>query len=166
MCPLALFHDRPAYMASRSNTIRTSIQIVLGLAIVALGYFLYQSITDPYERIERQQRQTEMTRNRMANIRTALIDYERDSADFPDSLELLVQHIQNDSLLSARQDSIFGGSLNLDTLLHSPRTGKRFQYTLSDTGQVETYLLQDPDTDDEIGTLSGDPTQTNAASWE
>jgi hypothetical protein len=31
---------------------------------------------------------------------------------------------------------------------------------------VETYLLQDPDSDDQIGTLSGDVTQTNAATWE
>jgi hypothetical protein len=31
---------------------------------------------------------------------------------------------------------------------------------------VETYLLQDPASDDQIGTLTGDPTQQNAASWE
>jgi hypothetical protein len=37
---------------------------------------------------------------------------------------------------------------------------------VSDTGRVETYLLEDPDTDDQIGTLTGDPTQANAASWE
>lgn len=149
-----------------SNTLRTSIQVVLGLLIIGLGYFLYQSITDPYERIERRQMMTEQTRGRMANIRTALIDYNRDSATFPDSLNLLVQHIRNDSALSAQQDSVFGEQFNLDSLLYSPRTGNRFQYTVNDTGRVETYLLQDPDTDDEIGTLTGDPTQTHAASWE
>jgi len=69
-------------------------------------------------------------------------------------------------MLSTAQDSIFGESINLDSLLFSPRTGNRFLYTVSDTGRVETYLLEDPDTDDQIGTLSGDPTQTNVASWE
>jgi hypothetical protein len=153
-------------MASSSGAIQTGVQVILGIVIIGLAYFLYQSITEPYDRIERKQLKTEQTRARMANIRTGLIDYERDSASYPDSLNLLLQHIRNDTLLSTRRDSVFGTSINLDSLLHSPRTGNRFQYTVSDTGRVETYLLEDPDTDDQIGTLSGDPTQANAASWE
>ncbi len=153
-------------MATSSGTIQKGIQVVLVIVIVGLAYFLYESITEPYDRIERQQRITEETRTRMSNIRSALVDYERDSASYPDSLNLLVQHIQKDSILSTRQDSVFGRTVNLDSLLHSPRTGNRFLYTVSDTGRVETYLLEDPDTDDQIGTLSGDPTQANAASWE
>ncbi len=153
-------------MATSSGTIQTVIQVILGIVIIGLAYFLYQSVTEPYERIERKQEITEQTRARMANIRTALVDYERDSASYPDSLDLLRQHIRDDSLLATRQDSIFGGPINLDSLFYSPRTSKRFQYTVSDTGRVETYLLEDPDTDDRIGTLEGDPTQANAASWE
>lgn len=153
-------------MASRTEQIRTGIQVLLGLLILVLGYFLYVSITEPYERVERQQELTEQTRQRMGNIRTALIDYERDSTRFPDSLDLLLPHIRNDSVLSTQQDSVFGGEINLDSLFYSPRTGNRFKYAVSDTGRTETYLLEDPDTDDQIGTLSGDPTQTNAASWE
>ena len=168
-------------MASSSGTIQTVIQVVLALVIAGLAYVLYQSITEPYERIERQEAITEATRARMANIRTALVDYERDSAAYPDSLGLLLQHIRNDSILSARlsarqvrndsilsarQDSVFGTQLNLDSLFYSPRTGTAFSYAVSDTGRVETYLLEDPDTDDKIGTLTGDPTQANAASWE
>ena len=153
-------------MATSSGTIQTGIQIILGIVIVGLAYFLYQSITEPYERIEQRQRITEQTRVRMSQVRTALVDYERDSAAYPDSLDLLLKHIRSDSLLSTRQDSVFGGPVNLDSLFYSPRTGKRFPYTVSDTGRVETYLLEDPDTDDQIGTLTGDPTQANAASWE
>lgn len=149
-----------------SKQIQTGIQVVLGLVIIGLAYFLYYSITEPYDRIERRQALTEQTRARMSHIRTALVDYDRDSANFPDSLHLLRQHIEKDSLLSTRQDSIFGESINLDSLFYSPRTGKRFLYTLSDTGRVETYLLEDPDSDDKIGTLTGDPTMTNSASWE
>lgn len=153
-------------MAISSQGTRTGIQVGLGIVILVLAYFLYRSITEPYDRIERQQRITEQTRERMSNIRTALIDYERDSTSYPDSLNILVQHIQSDSILATRQDSVFGGALNLDSLLFSPRSGNPFQYTVSDTGRVETYLLKDPDTDDQIGTLSGDPTETNVASWE
>jgi len=153
-------------MAISSQGTRTGIQVGLGIVILVLAYFLYESITEPYDRIERQQRITEQTRERMSNIRTALIDYERDSTSYPDSLDVLLRHIQNDSILATQQDSVFGGPIDLDSLLFSPRTGKAFQYTLSDTGRVETYLLQDPDTDDEIGTLTGDPTETNVATWE
>jgi len=153
-------------MATRSEHLRTGVQVVLVILILGLAYFLYFSITEPYEKIERQEELTEMTRERMSNIRTALVDFERDSGSYPDSLEILIEHMRADSLLANAQDSVFGRALNLDSLLHSPRSGNRFQYTLSDTGRVETYLLQDPDSDDEVGTLTGDPTQANSASWE
>jgi hypothetical protein len=153
-------------MAISSQGTRTGIQVGLGIVILVLAFFLYRSITEPYDRIERQQRITEQTRERMSKIRTALIDYERDSTAYPDSLQVLRQHIESDSILATRQDSVFGGPVNLDSLFFSPRTGKPFQYTVSDTGRVETYLLEDPDTQDQIGTLSGDPTETNVASWE
>lgn len=152
-------------MAS-SQSIRTGIQVVLAIVIIVLSYVLYESITEPYERIERQQRLTELTRQRMSHIRTGLIQFSQRRDSFPDSLNVLVSFIRDDSVLMANQDSIFGEPINLDSLLYSPRTGKRFQYTVNDTGRVETYLLQDPDSDDQIGTLSGDVTQTNAASWE
>lgn len=153
-------------MASSRQTLRTGVQVVLGIAIIVLSYFLYQAITEPYERIERQEQMTEDTRQRMSQIRTALVDFERDSNSFPDSLDTLLVHIQRDSVLTAAQDSVFGGPINIDSLLYSPRTGSRFLYSVSDTGRVETYLLEDPDSEDKIGTLSGDPTQTNVASWE
>jgi len=153
-------------MATRSAQIRIGIQVVLVFLILGLSYYLYYSITEPFDRIERQQQVTEETRARMSNIRTALIDYERDSTSFPDSLLVLRAHIQNDSVLSTSQDSVFGGPINLDSLFFSPRTGKQFQYTVNDTGRVATYLLKDPDSEDQIGTLEPDPTRTHAASWE
>ncbi len=157
-------------MASRSRTLRVSVQGILVLAILGLSYYLYYSITEPYNRIERQEALTEQTRTRMVQIRTALVDYERDSTTFPDSLGMLLDHVrrdvEDDSLLTEGGDSTFVHSGTLDSLLYSPRSGKQFQYTVSDTGRVETYLLEDPDTDDRIGTLSGDPTKVNAASWE
>lgn len=153
-------------MASRSTQIRIGLQVVLAAVILGLSYYLYYSITEPYDRIERQEQLTEQTRARMTHIRTALVDYERDSTTYPDSLSLLLNHIRRDSMLLAAPDSATGDTITLDSLLYSPRTGAPFQYTVNDTGRVETYLLEDPDSEDKIGTLSGDPTKTNAASWE
>jgi type II secretory pathway pseudopilin PulG len=153
-------------MASSSQGLRTGIQVVLAIIIIGLAYVLYQSITEPYDRIQRQQQLTEQTRQRMSAIRTALIEYERDSTTYPDSLELLLAHVQRDSALQVEYDSLLGANFTLDSLLYSPRTGSRFMYSVNDTGRVETYLLEDPDSEDQIGTLSGDVTQTNSANWE
>lgn len=152
-------------MASRQS-IRTGIQVVLAIIILILSYVLYESITGPYAEIEREQQLTELTRERMSNVRTALIQYDQANQTFPDSLEELVEFVREDSAMQADQDSLFGPSFEPDSLIYSPRSGDMFEYAVNDTGRVETYLLEDPDSDDQIGTLSGDVTQTNAASWE
>lgn len=155
-------------MALKSDRLRTTLQVVLAVVIAALAYFLYYSVTEPYEAIEREERQVEEVRNRMADIRTALNRYERDSTTYPDSLDQLMAHIERDTELLNNRDSLFQTSFELDSMFYSPRNGAPFIYTLSDTGQVPTYLLEAPapDSTDQIGTLTGDPTRTNVASWE
>lgn len=153
-------------MASNSQGIRVGIQIVLAIVIVGLGYWLYLSITEPWEVVERQEQMTERTRARMDDIRTALIRYEEQKGRFPATLDSLQMWVRTDSLIQTRMDSLFGEQFNPDSLIYSPRTGKRFQYAVNDTARVMMYRLQDPDTDDVIGTLEPDPTQLNAASWE
>lgn len=150
-------------MASRKN-IRIGIQIVLGIIIVILAYVLYESITGPYAEIERQEELTERTRSRMDNIRQALIRYEEEHDRFPGTLDSLVMYLdENPNLV----DSLYnGGNVNLDSLLYSPRTGNEFQYAVNDTGRVDIYLLEDPDSDDYIGSDQPDVTEVNAASWE
>ena len=155
-------------MALKSDRLRTTLQVVLAIVIAGLAYFLYYSVTEPYEAIEREQRRGEEGRNRMVDIRTALNRYERDSTTYPDSLDQLMAHIESDTELLDNRDSLFQTSFELDSMFYSPRNGEPFIYTLSDTGQVATYLLEAPapDTTDQIGTLTGDPTRTNVASWE
>ena len=155
-------------MALKSDRLRTTLQAALAIVIAGLAYFLYYSVTEPYEAIEREQRRVEEVRNRMVDIRTALNRYERDSTSYPDSLDQLMAHIESDTELLDNRDSLFQTSFELDSMFYSPRNGEPFIYTLSDTGQVATYLLEAPapDTTDQIGTLTGDPTRTNVASWE
>lgn len=153
-------------MASNSQGLRIGIQVALALVILALGYWLYLSITEPYQVIERAREVTEQTRERMDDVRQALVVYERENDQFPGSLDSLVMWVEQDSLMRARRDSLFGEQLSLDSLIYSPRTGKRFIYTLNDTGRVAIYLLKDPDSEDQIGSAQPDVTMLNAASWE
>jgi len=151
-----------------SRSVKVSIQVVLALVIVVLGYWLFESITGPWRAQQRTAALTEMTRERMTNVRTALVYYERQEDNFPGTLDSLMLWLSQDSLTQAATDSLFETpGFVLDSLLFSPRTGAMFEYTLNDTGRVDIYLLKDPDSDDQIGAATPDDvTQLNAASWE
>lgn len=95
-----------------------------------------------------------------------MIRYEELNDRFVTTLDSLVDFVRNDSLYRMAADSIFWEGFVADSLVHSPRTGKRFVLSVNDTSRVNTYLLQDPDSDDQIGTLEPDITKLNAASWE
>lgn len=153
-------------MASNRQGLRVAIQVILAIVIVGLTYWLYVSITEPWEVVERQEELTRQTRGRMDDIRTALIRYENLNERFPLTLDSLVTFVEMDSLIAVKADSIFGPGFSTDSLIYSPRTGSRFEYAVNDTARVKTYLLRDPDSDDAIGTLEPDPTQLNAANWE
>ncbi|MEM9996532.1 MAG: hypothetical protein AAF809_02435 [Bacteroidota bacterium] len=149
---------------------RIAIQLVLAVAIVALGYYLYFSITDPGRQYERQLELTDLTRERMQHIRTALISFERENDYYTADLDSLVAYVKGDSLLVAKQDSVFqleaGQTLMVDSLPISPRTGNRFLLSVNDTSDVDIYLLEDPDSDDRIGAAEPIASMRNAASWE
>lgn len=149
-----------------SNSLRVGLQILLWVLIIGLSYVLYRSITEPYELIERQQELTDMTRLRMDKIRQVAIHFETHHDRFPATLDSLSLYAMQDSAFLAVRDSIFGDGFPIDSLMYSPRTGKRFAYAINDTSRVNTYLLEDPDSKDKIGTLLSDVTLVNAASWE
>ena len=153
-------------MTSGSQNKRVLIQVALGVLILFMGYFLYNSITAPWEAVERQEELTERTRLRMSNIRAALIRFDERTGRFPGSLDSLHIWVQTDSTIQAHSDSLFGSGTNIDSFIVSPRTGKQFEYAINDTSRVMVYLLSDPDSGDEIGSLEPDPTRLNAATWE
>lgn len=153
-------------MASSSQGIRIGIQVVLAIVIVGLAYWLYLSITEPWKVVERQVELTERTRERMDDVRAALIRYDERQGRFPYTLDSLQTWVKTDSIMQMHADSLFGTDFNPDSLIYSPRTGKKFEYAVNDTARVMMYELKDPDSEDRIGTLAPDPTELNAASWE
>lgn len=155
-----------------NNAVRTGLQVVLALVIVVLVYVLFRTIQEPQEAYERQLALTETSRERMSDIRSAMRTYEREYDRYPTSLDSLVQIIKTDSLFVAKRDSIFslgetGRAFNPDSLPFTARGG-RFNLTVVDTSDTAVYLLEDPTSNDYIGTT--DPSRAagmlNAASWE
>lgn len=153
-------------MASSSQGIRVAIQVVLAIVIIGLAYWLYVSITEPWKIVEQREALTQRTRDRMSDIRTALIRYDAREGRFPHTLDSLQTWVRTDSLIQATSDTLFGSAFEVDSLIYSPRTGKQFEYAVNDTARVMMYELRDPDSNDRIGTLEPDPTELNAASWE
>ena len=149
------------------------LSIVLGVIVIALGYWLYDSIVGPYQKVLEQEAMTERVRHNMSNVRDALQQYKQNKGEFPQTeggLDSLVTFLKSDSLMIARGDSLFKpmppDTYNPDSLIYSPRPPhKKFLYTLNDTLRPVLYLLEDPDTEDKIGSLEK-TTLLNAATWE
>lgn len=144
------------------------ISAVLGVVIIGLAWLLYDSITSPYEKVEQQREITQQTRHRMMVVRDALVEHQRRNSAFPQSLDDLVEWLKTNDDMVAMGDSLFAfrppHRYNPDSIVISPRTGNRFNYTLNDTLRPNIYLLEDPDTDDAIGSLDR-TTLLNATNW-
>lgn len=149
------------------------LSIVLGVIILGLFYWLYDSIVGPYQKVIEQQAMTERVRHNMENVRDALQQYKQNKGEFPPSeggLDSLTSFLKSDSLMIANGDSLFKPMApdvyNPDSLIYSPRPPhKKFQYALNDSSRPPLYLLEDPDSDDKIGSLEK-TTLLNAATWE
>ncbi len=150
------------------------LTIVLGIIVIVLGYYLYRSIVDPYQEVIEREQMTEKVRYQMGQVRDALVQYERTNDEFPPTeggLDSLVQWLKTDSTMVARGDSLFkpmspDETYNPDSLIYSPRPPHpKFEYTLNDTLRPQIYLLEDPATEDQIGSLER-TTLLNAGSWE
>ena len=146
------------------------ISVILTIAILVLGYILYQSITAPWDEVKQRQEVTETVRQRMSNIRTALVEFQREENRFPSSLDSLVVFLKTNDRMVELGDSLFKERRPLrfhpDSLVYSPRPPhNRFEYELNDTLRPSIYLLSDPDSRDHIGSLER-TTLLNASSWE
>ncbi|WP_020404276.1 hypothetical protein [Gracilimonas tropica] len=146
------------------------LTIVLGIIIIGLAYWLYDSLITPYQEVKEREAMTEKVRQRLVDTKDALIQYETRNETFPPTdggLDTLISFLKSDSLMIAMGDSLFGGTMdvyNPDSLIYSPRTGNRFEYTLNDTLRPQIYLLKDPDSDDAVGSLER-TTMRNAPNW-
>jgi hypothetical protein len=154
------------------NTRNNILTIVLGVLILALSYFLYRSIVDPYQEVLEEEEMVERERHRMLLVRDALVQYRNRRGNFPPTdggLDSLVQFVKTDEFVSARADSLFAfrppSVYNPDSLTYSPRPPhNRFEYTLNDTIRPRLYLLINPGTDDRVGDLER-TTLLNAPNW-
>lgn len=154
------------------NTRNNILTVVLAVLIVILSWFLYKSLVEPYQRVLEEQQMVERERHRMELVRDALVQYKNRRGEFPPTeggLDSLINFLKTDSLMVARGDSLFQfmepDTYNPDSIVYSPRPPHvRFEYTLNDTLRPQIYLLENPNSEDAIGSLER-TTMLNAPNW-
>ncbi|WP_290964736.1 hypothetical protein [Gracilimonas sp.] len=145
--------------------------IVFGVIILGLSYYLYDSLVTPYQEVKEREALEEKVRQRLIDTKDALIQYQTRNETFPPTeggLDSLVKFLKTDSLMIAMGDSLFGTTFdvyNPDSLVYSPRSPfPKWEYTLNDTLRPQIYLLEDPGSDDAVGSLER-TTMRNAPNW-
>jgi hypothetical protein len=148
------------------------LSIVLGVVILGLTWWLYDSIVTPYQEVLERDAMTEQVRSRMNTIKDVLIQYDVRNGKYPPAeggLDSVVMFVKSDSLMMSMSDSLLsyqGESFDANQLIYSPRDQQKFLYAVNDTIRPPLYLLEDPseDYDDAIGSLSR-TTMRNAPNW-
>ncbi len=141
---------------------KTVIQIFLSLAIVALGYMLYDSIMQPIRFQQEQRARYNRTIERLKDIRRAQLAYRSVYGEFTGSFDTLIDFVKYDSFrvvmaigfededaevadeeiirdtirVSVR-DSLFTANYIIDSLRYVPYTGGREEFFLG-AGEVMT----------------------------
>ena len=148
------------------------LSAVFGITIILLSWLLYDSIVTPYKVVEEQKAETERVRTRMLTLKDAIVNYEARYGHDPPTdggLDSVITYLSTDSLMISMGDSLFRQMPPLqyspESMVVSPRdTSLRFLYTRNDTIRPPLYLLEDPMTDDAVGSLSR-TTMRNAPNW-
>ena len=156
-------------MAS-GNGSRIAIQLGLAALVVVLAVILFRSIVLPYQAHQEMLAEQTLVRERMDDLRGALISY-RDAYDgYPSTLDSLGVFVRQDTAFvrDDAADDTRAAPFSADEITTSPRSGTPFLYELaSDTSGVTIYWLRDPDVEeDSIGSRDPNPAYRNAASWE
>ena len=134
---------------------KTAIQIFLTVAILVLGYMLYESVRQPIRFQQEQRARYNRTIDRLRDIRRAQLAYRSMYGEFTGSFDTLINFIKTDSFrvvmaigdaddeeavaaqriirdtirVSVR-DSLFPRHLSVDSLRYVPYTGGRDEFFL------------------------------------
>lgn len=139
--------------------------ILLIVVIGVLSVWLYNTITGPWKEVQAKQAETQQVRNRLLAVNDAIRYYNEQQDRYPQSLDSLVIFLRNDTFFQENVDSLLRNrQFDADAFINSPRTGNRFKYALNDTVRPQLYLIEDPDSEDHVGTLSK-VTDRGAPSW-
>ncbi len=144
---------------------KTVFQIILGIAIIVLGYLLVESIMNPIRFNKEKDLRYDKTIERLIDIRTAEVAYKSQNGKYTGSFDTLIDFVKSDSfkvvqaygfvpdgyteaqalkegivrrdtILISVKDSLFAESFSVEKLRYVPFTDNK-QFELA-AGQIET----------------------------
>lgn len=90
---------------------KTIIQVLLVIAIVALSYFCIDSINQPVRFKKDYQERVDKVVERLKEIRSAQVAYKSVHGDFTPSFDVLIEFVKNDSLPMVRMEGSLTDSM-------------------------------------------------------
>jgi hypothetical protein len=82
---------------------KLGIQLALALAIVTLGYFIYDSINGKIQFEKETQRRKEIVVERLKDIRTAQLTFKNTNGMYADNFESLIDFVKNGKMAIVKQ---------------------------------------------------------------
>lgn len=139
--------------------------IVLIVVIGVLTVWLYNTITGPWKEVQAKQAEIQQVRNRLLAVNDAIRYYNEEQGRYPESLDSLMIFLRDDTFFQQNTDSLLRDrQFDAENFIQSPRSGNKFEYALNDTVRPQLYLIEDPDSEDHVGTLDK-VTDRGAPSW-
>ena len=173
--------------------------ILYAIIVILIFLLVKVAIIDPSRIVETEKYYQNETRLRLKDLREAEILWQRKYGNFSGNLDSLVAFVKNspfvDSIRNAKDTlnnrsldpflKLTSGVFTPDSLLTTPKSGKRFELSVDTTRSVDTiytpsgrikriennvnigtmYLINDPDGYGSIGDLDN-IAKKNTASWE
>lgn len=157
--------------------LRRIIQILLGVAIVALGYFLYQSLQGPVKWQNEKTARYDEIKKRLEDIRTAQTSYKAANKHYAKTFVDLTWYLNKGKLkrrngkVVSPADSLFGPGYNVFSIQYVPGSGSvkfNMEVKIDEKDSTEYIEVSDPKPFDPEDPLSfGSLTEsTLKASWE
>ena len=141
------------------------LSILLIVVIGVLTVWLYNTITGPWKEVQAKQAEIQQVRNRLLAVNDAIRYYNERQDRYPASLDSLVMFLRDDTFFQQNADSLLRNrQFDPATFIESPRSGNRFEYALNDSVRPQLYIIEDPDSEDHVGTLDK-VTDRGAPSW-
>lgn len=140
--------------------------ILKGVIVVLFGILLYV-LYEPYQVREEEEAYRRESRARMMNIRQAQLLFIGAHGKYATSLDSLIAFIRTvpDTTAQKHFFPLVNSAFVPESLLHTPKSWRRYYMMAVDTTVIKKYLVDDPDGYGSVGSLTDD-SRVNKASWE
>ncbi len=102
------------FLGSKNKAIKYALQVVLLVAVVFLGYSLYESIMEPIRFQTRKDTRERAAVSELIKIRTAQVAFKKEKGYYTDNYDTLINFVKNDSITEIRRSGFIPDTVFLN----------------------------------------------------